>query len=384
MPTTYDVFAKIIEKAPCKTKDLNFDSPVYMHISKLESLGWIQRRNNLLLPVKNKETTNIFQIIKYCLNHGLNYNIFFKKSMKLILKNLPSALPELRPKTLRDRKEVYDLLRYLEDNQFILKYSRRPALGRMLKHQIFDSLCKLYGLELRIKPSTKIDLIPRILKLKTEPISPFRKEIFSFLTGSVQLEGSTMTEGDTEELLLHDIYPDKPAKDIQMIKNLNEALKYILDNKDQDLTPEKVKEINRRTMFSLHANAGEYKKNQNRIQGNPSFKTARPEEVSILMQDFCSSIRKITTKETCLKELGEIHNKLQRIHPFSDGNSRTTRMLLNWMLIKHDLPIIVLKMGSFDEYMSLTKLSSIRDDEALNNLFLEIITHENLKKLPPP
>lgn len=337
-------------------------------------------KNNLLSPAKNEETTTAFQIIKYCLNHGLNHNIFFKKSMKLILKNLPSSLPELRPKTLKDKTEVYDILRYLEDNQFILKYSKKPALGRMLNHQIFDSLCKLHGLELKIKPSKKIDFIPKILKLKTEPVNPFQKEIFSFLTGSAQLEGSTITEGDTEELLLHDIYPDKPAKDIQMVKNLNEALKYILNNKDQDITPEKIKEINRYTMFSLHANAGEYKKNQNKIQGNPAFKTARPEEVPSLMQEFCNSIRNITTKEDCLKKLGEVHNSLQRIHPFSDGNSRTTRMLLNWVLMKHDLPIIVLKMGSFDEYMALTKLSNKRDDETLNKLFLEAITHESLKK----
>ena len=380
MPTTYDVFAKIIEKAPCNIKDLDFNSPVYMHISKLEALGWIQKKNNLLLPIKNKETTIRFQIIKYCLNHGLNHNIFFKKSMKLIINHLPSSLPELRPKALKDKKEVYDIIRYLEDNQFVLKYSSKPALGRMLSHQIFDNLCELYGLELKIKPIEQINFIPKILKLKTEPINPFQKEIFSFLTGSAQLEGSTITEGDTEELLLHDIYPDKPAKDIQMVKNLNEALKYVLNNKDSDITPEKIKEINRHAMFSLHANAGEYKKNQNKIQGNPSFKTASPEEVPILMQEFCNSIRDITAKEDCLKKLGGIHNNLQRIHPFSDGNSRTTRMLLNWVLIKHDLPIIVLKMGSFNEYMSLTKLSNKRDDASLNNLFLEVLTHENLNK----
>jgi len=88
----------------------------------------------------------------------------------------------------------------------------------------------------------------------------------------------------------------------------------------------------------------------------------------------------VEVKEDCLKKLGGIHNNLQRIHPFSDGNSRTTRMLLNWVLIKHDLPIIVLKMGSFNEYMSLTKLSNKRDDASLNNLFLEVLTHENLNK----
>ncbi|MFH0752134.1 MAG: Fic family protein [archaeon] len=380
MPTKYDIFAKIIEKAPCRIKDLGYDRPTYAHISNLKSKGWIQKKNNKIYPVKNQETTTIFQIIKYCLNHGLNYNLLLKKSMKPILKNLPQSLPELRPKPLKNKKEILDILKYLEKNQFILKYSKKPAKGRMLKHQVFDSLCKLHKIKLKIKTIDNPNLTEKILKIKTEPLNPFEKKTFSFLTGSVQLEGSTITEGDTEELLLHDIYPDKPAKDIQMVKNLNEALKYILDNKDSDITPEKIKEINKQTMFSLHANAGKYKITQNKIQGNPSFKTARPEEVSKLMQEFCDYLRQIPTKEACLKKIGEIHNSLQRIHPFSDGNSRTTRMLLNWILIKHDLPIIILKMGIFDEYMSLTKLSSKRDDETLNSLFLEAITHENLKK----
>ena len=77
MPTKYDVFAKITEKAPCKIRDLGFESPVYIHISKLEASGWIHKKNNLLTPIKNKETATAFHITKYCLNHGLSYNTFF-------------------------------------------------------------------------------------------------------------------------------------------------------------------------------------------------------------------------------------------------------------------------------------------------------------------
>ncbi|MDP3990382.1 MAG: Fic family protein [archaeon] len=380
MPTKYDVFATLIEKAPCRIKSLEFKTPIYYHISEMEKEGWVQNKRNLLTPVKNEITLPIFRIIKYCLNHGLDYNILFTKSMGRILKILPKSIPDLRPKMLSNNKEINRVLVYLEKNQFILKYARKPARGRLLQHQILGYLSSLYHLTIDIKKPKQIGLTQKILQIKTKPLNPFEEKVFAFLAGSVQLEGSTITEGDTRELLVKDIYPDKPAKDIQMVKNLNEALKYVLNNVESEINQEAIKEINRLIMFSLHTHAGKYKLTQNKIQGNPSFKTARPSEVLQLMQEFCRIVETIDSREGCLTLLGKLHNDLQRIHPFADGNSRTTRLILNWVLLKHDLPIVVLKMGSFDEYMSLTKLSGKRDDTLLNQLLLELIVHEELDK----
>ena len=378
MATKYDVFAEIIEKAPCRVKDLEFKSPVYIHIAALIEMGWVKKKDNLLVPIKTKKTESIFKIVRYSLKHGLNHNLFLTKSMKKILQQLPKSIPDLRPDTLSNNKELTRALQYLEEHQFILQYSKKPARGRLLQHRLLNLSADFHGLKSKLKKYQETDLTNRILKIKVLPLNPFGDKVFAFLTGSAQLEGSTITEGDTKELLLKDIYPDKPAKDIQMVKNLNEALKYIIQNKDEDITPERIMEINKSVMFSLHANAGKYKITQNRIQGNPDFKTARPAEVPSLMQGYCKDLSTIQDKESCLNNLGNLHNQLQRIHPFSDGNSRTTRMVLNWILMKHNLPIVVIKMGSFDEYMDLTKLSKKRDDEKLNQLFLELIVHENL------
>jgi hypothetical protein len=53
-------------------------------------------------------------------------------------------------------------------------------------------------------------------------------------------------------------------------------------------------------------------------------------------------------------------------------------MILNWILLKNKAPIAVIKMGCFDEYMSLTKLSKTRDDKKLTQLFHHILLHEEL------
>lgn len=378
MPTKYDVFAKLIELAPCTAKDLLFKVPVYSHLNGLVRLRWIKKTKQGFVPIKNDETQSAFKIIKYCIKNGLDFNIFFSKNVGIIVKTLFETAPSLRPKILKGNKDSVGFLNYLERNQFILVAKKKPRRGLVLEHQIFNNVLILHKIKEKFKTSKYLNLYKEVIKLKGNPINPFDDNVFSFLSGSAQLEGGTITAGETRELLINDIYPDKSQKDIQMVKNLNEAMHYILDNLNQEITSSHIKKLNELVLFSLHRNGGKYKKTHNKIQGNSRFKTAKPSEVFSFMEKYCVELQNISDKDTCLKKLGYIHNQIQHIHPFSDGNSRTTRMILNWMLLKHNLPLLVIKMGCFDEYMILTKLSNERDDEKLKNLFYHILIHESL------
>ncbi len=378
MPTQYDVFAKLIEKSPCRESDLGFKTEVYVQLKKLREAGWITKQNNLYAPRKQPKTIYAFKIIQYCLKNNLDYNLFFSKNMPRIIEELIKHAPVLRPTKLKNNKDIGTILTYLEEHQFILIHKKKPATGILLRHELFDYLIQFFELPLHI-PQPKLlfqEVQRKAQRLKGKPINPFDEEIFSFLTGSAQLEGATISIGETRELLVNDIYPNKPQKDIQMIKNLHEALHYIIEHIDEDITEKHIQQINYLVLFSMHRNAGKYKLQQNKIQGNPHFKTTHPHNVTSEMENFCKQLKQINQKN-CLEQLGYIHNELQRIHPFSDGNSRTTRMILNWMIMKNNLPLLVLKMGSFDEYMNLTKLSKKRDDTRLTHFFWNILVHEN-------
>jgi fido (protein-threonine AMPylation protein) len=369
MPTKYDVFAEIIEHAPCKAMDLPFTTPVYAHIRALLEEGMIRKDGLNYVPLKNDRTQTHFNIIKYCLKNGLNYNRFLSKNMPTIIEELFKHAPNLRPKRLQGNMENTVLMKYLEENQFVLLVQKRPRQGIVLKHQLFQYILDLHGKKIIIKTANYINVEKDVLAISIDPVNPFSEEVFQFLSGSAQLEGSTVTPGETRELILNDIYPDKPKKDIQMVKNLNEAMHYVLEHLEEKITVGHVKELNKLVMFGLHRNAGKYKTTHNKIQGNPAFKTAQPSQVSPLMDAYCTALHKITTKDACLEQSGYVHNELQHIHPFSDGNSRTTRMVLNWILLQHKLPLLVIKMGCFDEYMQLTKLGKMRDDKKLTKLF---------------
>jgi hypothetical protein len=378
MLTIYDVFAQIIEKSPCKISDLHFASPIYAHITTLKKKNWVKKSGPNLIPLRTDETISAFNIIKYCLKNGLDYNLFFSKNISKVILEISRHSPTIRPKSLQNNKEHTELMKYLERNQFILLTKKRPKEGILLSHQLLHYVLQYNMVTSKLVTNSYIDVLEEVLCLKSHDINPFDDEVFSFLSGSAQLEGSTITVGETRELLVHDIYPEKPKKDIQMVQNLNEALYILIKHLHEDITPDLIKEMNRAVLFSLHRNAGNYKKINNKIQGNPLFKTAHPNQVSELMNLYCEKIKQFTDKKTVLENIGYIHNELQFIHPFSDGNSRTTRMIVNWIILKTRLPLLVLKMGSFDEYMSLTKLSKKRDDKRLTQFFHHLLLHEYL------
>lgn len=47
----------------------------------------------------------------------------------------------------------------------------------------------------------------------------------------------------------------------------------------------------------------------------------------------------------------EKHIEFERIHPFSDGNGRTGRMLINYGLVLKKEPILVIERKNCDEYI---------------------------------
>jgi len=382
MPTKYDVFAKIITHSPISIRKLSFDKPIYHHISELEKDSLIIKKDNLLIPLKNRQSEIIFKIIKWSIKNNINYNFWFKKNMIKILKKLSNQNNKLLSKSISGNSKNLEIINFLIKNQFILIYKKTPKLGTLLDHSVLRNVIMLNSEKFKIREKyLGYKRIPEmILKTKKNILNPFGIKVFEFLAGSAQLEGSTLSISETVELLTKNIYPDKPVEDIQMIKNLNIALNYCINNLTKKLDIEKIKKINELCLFSLHKGAGILKKNKNKIQGNSNFKTATPNETPLRLEKFCKIFNSIKSREEVISKLGYIHNEFQHIHPFPDGNSRTTRLIVNWLLIKFDFPMLILKKGAFERYMNLTKLSKKRDDNKLRDFLLHVIYHENLLK----
>ena len=72
------------------------------------------------------------------------------------------------------------------------------------------------------------------------------------------------------------------------------------------------------------------------------------------------------------------HAEFVRIHPFADGNGRTSRLLMNYQLLsKGFLPIFIAKENRLDYYNALDKYAAQGDLEA----FIELVAGLEEKQL---
>jgi Fic family protein len=54
------------------------------------------------------------------------------------------------------------------------------------------------------------------------------------------------------------------------------------------------------------------------------------------------------------------HYRYIRIHPFEDGNGRIARLLVNYILAKHDIPMVVVRSRKKDEYLEALHATDLK------------------------
>lgn len=172
---------------------------------------------------------------------------------------------------------------------------------------------------------------------------------------STAIEGNTLTQADTASILLHNYIPhNMTEREYYEVKNYKKTIGLLLSNQEQ-MSPELIKEYHKIIMKNLVDNNGEYKKAANTIVG-ADFETSKPNQVSILLQEWCDNYNFRIKKAQTVKEKIEIivdqHIKFERIHPFSDGNGRAGRMLMIDSCIKESISPIIIPKEEKEKYIN--------------------------------
>ena len=63
-----------------------------------------------------------------------------------------------------------------------------------------------------------------------------------------------------------------------------------------------------------------------------------------------------------LHNIAEFHAKFENIHPFADGNGRTGRLAMNYFLIMHEHPPIIIHEDDRKDYYTALEAWDIRQD----------------------
>ncbi|MEA2036176.1 MAG: Fic family protein [Nanoarchaeota archaeon] len=197
-------------------------------------------------------------------------------------------------------------------------------------------------------------LISSVSKIEYEVIEKQRFIKFTFNTNAI--EGSTITLKETNHILEDGISPEgKDLREIHEVENTKKAYDFMKRFKD-DINLNFIRKIQYNLTYNiLGENTGKFRKIQV-YMGGSKHTPAKPSEVN---GEMGSLIRwmKNHNKLYPVVLAAYVHHFLIAIHPFIDGNGRTARLLLNFMLMKSGFPPICIKKEERIKYTDYLELS---------------------------
>ena len=178
---------------------------------------------------------------------------------------------------------------------------------------------------------------------------------------SAGIEGNTISLPATVSIILNGTLPissGATVREFYEIENHKQAFSNMLvhlENNDT-LSVSIIKEIHADLTDRLQYDNGQFKKNENLIIG-AEFQTASPSETPFLVQQLVDNLdyrlENATTEEEKLESVLDTHIQFERIHPFSDGNGRTGRMLMNYSLLQEGFPPLIIEKETKATYVEL-------------------------------
>ncbi len=189
------------------------------------------------------------------------------------------------------------------------------------------------------------------------------------------IEGNTLTRKETRLVIEENLTSSsKPLKNYIEAVNHAKAFCKILEltenkfNCDEKL----ILEIHKIILTGLDdTNAGFYRTCRVRIAGSNTI-LPNPLKVPALMDDFCKWLSENIKNEPITAITA--HLKLVSIHPFTDGNGRTARLLMNALLLKYGYAPIIVRPTDRKKYLSAIENYQIKNnEEAYTKLMLRIL-----------
>jgi Fic family protein len=214
--------------------------------------------------------------------------------------------------------------------------------------------------------------------------------MISIIYHSTKIEGCSLSEDDTRVLLENDITAKgKPLRDHLMVKDHYDAFGFVKEQagKKRNLSTAFIKEIAKLVMKntggevntisgSFDTSKGDLRLAQVYVDKKyfPDFKKVHP----LLTQLFDSINAKLGNAKgnDIIKLSADLHYNLVNIHPFGDGNGRTSRLAMNYIQLYHNEPLIKIFTEDRAEY-----IQALNDTEEQNdiNIFRDFVCQQQIK-----
>ncbi|MGG1555135.1 Fic family protein [Paenibacillus ferrarius] len=199
------------------------------------------------------------------------------------------------------------------------------------------------------------------------------------------IEGNTLTLLETKMVLEEGLtIGGKKLREHFEVINHAEAISYVQDvvSRNLEFSEYLIKSIHHLVLKNIDdENAGRYRSINVMISGSQHT----PPHFTVLSEKMEQLIAWYTEQKDQMHPVAlaaEFHFRFVYIHPFSDGNGRTARLLMNFILMKHGFPPAIVKAANearLKYYETLEIASTGNDLEPFVKL-IAVCVEESLHK----
>lgn len=348
-------------------------------VNKMKSLS------QLLTNARNQKGLVIREVAKECdLDAALiskfekGHRIPNENNLVALARVLDIPMSELRKIWLAEK--IYQILESEEDPSKVLALAE-SRVEYLTKSQIFAKESLSQEINEKLK---NLDRLKEKWQTK-KPLNQTQlhklKEYFniSYTFESNRIEGNTLSLQETHLVVNEGItIGGKSMREHLEAVNHFEAIDYI-----EKLIKDEI-DFGKRVLMDLHylilkgidkENAGRYRKVPVRISGS-RHEPPQPFMIDKLMEDYFIYYTSNKNKLHPVILAIELHERLVSIHPFIDGNGRTSRLVMNLILMKNGYSIANLKgdlSSRISYYKSLEEVQINNNPEVFYHLVLDVL-----------
>lgn len=274
--------------------------------------------------------------------------ISVRKGDRVITKDLANLGDDLSKVKIEDltrkygkeiRKSYHRIKKFLDSN-----YYAEKARKLKLKKDEYFSREQLIEIE-----AIRLHYTQEFLKLdELTQQECYEGFIINFAVNSTSIEGNTITLKEAYNLFKEDISPRKPLRDIYDLTNTKKTIEF-LEREKPEINSKLIETVHDMLLENIDIRKG-FRNHEIRIFGQP-FKPSPGRYVKADIELLLKWFNENKNKVHPLALVTFFHHKFEKIHPFSDGNGRTGRVLINYILKSYSHPPLIISRLYRQEYL---------------------------------
>jgi Fic family protein len=302
--------------------------------------------------------------------------------LKSLSESLQIEYTELRKYYLAEK--IYSLLEY-ENNPREILQAAEDRVEYLTSKNVFQLPELTTSVQEKLKKADELKNSWSDKKPLNQTQLHKMKEYFAikYTFDSNRIEGNTLTLQETQLVVNEGVtIGGKSMREHLEAINHSEAVDFVADLLvgKEDITKRNLLEIHRLVLKSIdNENSGKYRNVPVRISGSEHV-PPQPFLIDKMMEDFFIHYGRQKRILHPILLAAEMHERLVTIHPFVDGNGRTSRLLMNFILLKNGYTLTILKgdPSSKASYFKSLEAVQVQNDP---NQFYDLIAERVIASL---